>query len=359
MAGSDDDTTPPGWYRQKDDPGTLRWWDGEVWTDDLIPMPPGFGRAGRTAPDAPPRLEKTADLPSLIALEPDGDWAVDAWAADDLSEPLPRPRRSVPTGPATGAPRPRLDPGPTRIRTSPSAARPEPSSNSSSRVVRRRAGGVPHGATVAARALLIAVVLAVGYFGYTKIRDAEPSDARTLSTAAPAVEKDGPSDTPLAKVVLSLSDLPRGWATQAFDAKADDICQGLIPRNAIPPLELQSAGFTQGSSGPFMTNVVSRFANEDTAKAYMDLTARTIDSCRNYESNGSTVRLSPLDFPAFGDDTFVAKATGTYAEAPLDGDIVYVRVGNRVASIETIAFGESALNTDLIEFLTRLISRRM
>ena len=127
----------------------------------------------------------------------------------------------------------------------------------------------------------------------------------------------------------------------------------------IPPLELQSTSFTQGDAGPFITNVVARFANEDTAKAFMDLTAETVDSCRSYEVNGSTVRLGPLKFPTFGDETFAAKATGTYAGGPLDGDIVYVRVGNRVASIETIAFGKSTVNNELVEFLTRLVARRM
>jgi hypothetical protein len=394
LAGSDDETTPPGWYRQKDDPGTLRWWDGEVWTDDLMPMPPGFGRAGRAAPAAPSGREPgseaatpdgTDELPAAITLDPDGDWAVDAWASDDVSEPLPRPRRTAATRPtaaarppSTPAERTALDPAPTRIRTSPSSTRPAPSHSGSSsprrsarngggssdgdrtsQVVRRRAGGVPPGATVAARALLIAVVLGAAYFGYTKIRDAAPGDARTLTAAATAVEKDGPNDRPLTKVVLTLSDLPRGWATQTFDAAADDVCQGRIPRSVITPLEIQSASFTQGSSGPFMTNVVSRFANVETAKAYMDLTAQTTDSCRSYESNGSTVRLTPLEFPVFGDDTFVAKATGTYAQGPLDGDIVYVRVGNRVASIETIAFGKTDVSKDLLEFLTRLVSRRM
>ena len=44
MAGSDDETTPPGWYRQKDDPTILRWWDGEGWTDDTMPVPDEVAR---------------------------------------------------------------------------------------------------------------------------------------------------------------------------------------------------------------------------------------------------------------------------------------------------------------------------
>ena len=52
-------------------------------------------------------------------------------------------------------------------------------------------------------------MLGLGYFGYTKIRDAAPGDARTLSTTAAVVDKDSASATPLDKVVLTLSDLPR------------------------------------------------------------------------------------------------------------------------------------------------------
>ena len=205
----------------------------------------------------------------------------------------------------------------------------------------------------------VIAVLAVVFVGYTKIRDAAPSDADTLAATAAPATKEPATALPLAKVVLALTDLPAGWASQSFNAAADDICLGRIPRSVLSPVELDSASFTKGASGPYITNVVSRFGNETQAKQFMQLTAETIDSCRSYVDNGSTIKLGPLSFPEFGDETFAAKATGTSPYGALDGDIIYVRQGNRVASIQTISFGSSGVSNELVAFLTRLLARRL
>jgi hypothetical protein len=220
---------------------------------------------------------------------------------------------------------------------------------------------VPAGARVALRALLIAVLLGIGYLAYSRLADAEAGDARTLTeSAAPAPTLD--SDAPrIAQVVLALNDLPRGWSAQAIDAAAqDDICNGRVPLSVIEPLETTKASFTQGDAGPFITNVVSTFADAAEAEAFVDLTARTIASCRAYEADGGTsIELGPLEFPSFGDQSFAAEAVGTSPYGDLAGDIVYVRVGRRVTSVETIAFGDSTISPELVEHLTRLVAERM
>jgi hypothetical protein len=212
---------------------------------------------------------------------------------------------------------------------------------------------------VVVRALLICAVLGAGFVGYTKIRDAQPGDAATLTAKPAAVDKERSDATPLKEVALTLNDLPAGWATQTFDPGADDICQGRIPRSVLVPFEVQSSSFTKGPSGPFITDVAMRFVNVDTAKDFMALTAQTVDSCRAYEDNGSTIALGPLTFPKFGDETFAAKATGTSPYGALDGDIIYLRKGARVVSIQTISFATADVSNELVAFLTRLVEKRL
>ena len=214
-------------------------------------------------------------------------------------------------------------------------------------------------ARVAGGVAAVIAVLAIVFVGYVKLRDASAGNARTLATTAATITKDSPTAIPLPKVVLTVKDLPAGWAAQAYNAGADDICQGRIPRSVLSPIQVQTASFTKGASGPFITNVVMRFANEDVAKHFMDLTAQTVDSCRSYVSSGSVIRLGPLSFPRLSDDTFAAKATGTSPYGALDGNIVYVRHGDRVASIETISFGSASVSKDLVAFVTHLLAQRL
>jgi hypothetical protein len=210
------------------------------------------------------------------------------------------------------------------------------------------------------RALLIAALVGVGYVGYLQLENAEPEHARTIAEGESPEPTVDPDARRLDEVVLALKDLPRGWSAQAIDPAADDICEGRVPRSVIQPLELSMAGFTQGEAGPFITNVVATFADDDTAKAFLALTERTLESCRTYEVEGGTsIELSPLEFPNFGDESFAAEAIGDSPYGALAGDIVYVRVGNRVTSVETIAFGEDSIPPELVEHLTRLVATRM
>jgi hypothetical protein len=411
LAGKDDDATPAGWYRQQEDPGTLRWWDGSEWTDDTMPAPPDAGeratartaaaraetpalRAETPAPRAASGRERDTEAVPAIVVErgPEAAPSVPRQSAPvpgrrlgppSSARPDPRPgvapvRRPTPARateprppqrggarrpqPRPGArPEPRPGPG-AGARTRPAAARgdaPAPGrvARSGERVV-RRPGVAPPAVRVGVRALLLAAVVGVLYLGYVQLRDAAPPPARTVPEEVPeVVEEEG--TRPVAEALLTLADLPRGWAAQAHDPGADDVCHGRIPRSVIEPVEVASAAFTLGDAGPFITNTVARFADEDAAKDFLDLTQTTVESCRQYEANETTVRLGPLDYPRFGDDTFVASAGGDSPFGAISGAIVYVRVGNRVGSVETIAFGDTEISDELVERLANLLSRRL
>jgi hypothetical protein len=429
----DSEPTPPGWYRQPEDPDLLRWWDGEDWTDDTMPVP-----RRRTRRDAMAVAEAAAASGDLRPLpEPDEGPPTEAIALVLGEDPLPelRPRRhpepEIPAEPEANAPRPRPRAKRPAVRAPQAAERPrerprqpelEPleilddGDGGSAEPVRRRRIPAPDGSPgyrrppeeayraqragrpaaprptgqrpgerprhldeerrgtrlaapispatarsamkIAVRAGLIAVLVAIAWFGYVKVRDASPSDAATLSKdpTPVTVDKQAPR---LDQIVLTLSDLPRGWEAQATDPSSDDICDGRIPRSVIEPTSIKSAAFTKGDTGALIGNVVQEFTDDSAAEAFMDLTARVVDSCREYSTDQASVRLSPMSFPTFGDQTFVAEASGDAPGGALHGAIVYLRSGNRVSSVITITFGDSGVNTELIEHLADVVNRRM
>ena len=134
---------------------------------------------------------------------------------------------------------------------------------------------------------------------------------------------------------------------------------GRAPASVINPSEIQTTSFSQGSAGPFLTNVAERFANVELAKEFMDLTAKTMNTCRTYTTNGSTIHLGPATFPKLGDETFAVRASGSSPYGAIDGTVVYVRVGPRVASIQTLSFGPTQVSQNLVAFLTRMVELRL
>jgi hypothetical protein len=207
---------------------------------------------------------------------------------------------------------------------------------------------------------VLAVVAVVGYLAFVQLRDAEPDKAETLpETVTPARDPD-PDAPPISDAVISLGSLPVGWATQAYDPQGDDICEGRNPIVVIPPAEpIQSSSFNRGPAGPYLTNVVTRFDDVDTAKRYFDLVGDTIEACRAREVEGFTVELAPLDFPRFGDETYAVALAGQVSGGSLEGTIVYLRVGDRVASIQTLGVNGEDVEMEQVELLTQSVSRRL
>jgi hypothetical protein len=207
------------------------------------------------------------------------------------------------------------------------------------------------------RAGIIAVVVLLGWVGYSKLVEAEPSRARTLSKDGPAVDADQDAP-PMAQVVLTLSDLPRGWSSLAAPTNAG-ICDGRVPETVIVPTATQSATFTQDETQAVISSTVDEFANVDTAKAFMDLAARVIDSCRDSSANGTTTHLTPLEFPRFGDDTFAAALTSQTGQGSLRGELVYLRKGSRVAAVASIQLRAEPVDEDLLQLLVGRVSNRL
>jgi len=392
VVGSDDETTPAGWYRQKDNPSLLRWWDGEDWTDETMPVPDGLEKGHAKAPAGAGTALADRPAPSSAPLELSGmpgraggsgppkirigddedDWVAGTWAADDDVVPpvrRPRPRPAAGGGPRATEPAAgamtrgrRTAPTPRRDETPLIAADRRPTASRSrdaeggAHVVRRESG---NGARAALLSLLAALLLAGGWFAYTNLRDAAPSRATTVPDDPPVVDKPDSGLRPLEQVALAVRDLPKGWTEQKADPAATAICYGRSPASVLTPSDGKIVSFSQSPAGPYLTNVVAQFANVEVAKEFMDLTAKTVNTCRTYKVNDTTVHLGPVDFPEFGDDTFAARASGTTKIGPIEGTLIYVRKGARVASLSTISFGGNAVSSELTLFLTRGLAARL
>jgi hypothetical protein len=202
------------------------------------------------------------------------------------------------------------------------------------------------------------MVAAVAVLAYVLVRPflTDPGGARTIADEAREVAADdGP---PLAKALLSLSDLPTGWSSQAeLGSTRVGFCGGRNPLATVVPAEELHSTFSKTTNGPFLSEVALRYDTTHEAQVLMDLVAETLETCRSYDENGSSLTLEPLDFPEFGHDTFAAHVTGQSSLGPLEGDVAWVRKGSRVVSLSSIAFGD--FDVDLVELLTEAVVKRL
>jgi hypothetical protein len=273
----DDEPTPPGWYRQPDDPETLRWWDGDDWTDDTRPVPTPRVPAGEGAGALVEEGLVPIAEPIRVERRPRPEVGAPARTQPRRpgARPQPRPEVRAQRRPEVrvrdprqqAGPRPRVHDDEPRPRHLDGERRP---GRSGSRLVAQPSSATAQTALrIGVRAGLIAVLVAVLWIGFVQLRDA------------------------------------------------------------------------------------------DTAQAFVELTARVVDSCRESSTDGGTLRLAPMDFPRFGDQTFVAEVSGESPSGEAHGALVYLRKGNRVASVVTITFGDAGVNTELIEHLAQVVSHRM
>lgn len=395
---------PPGWYRQQTDPSMLRWWDGHDWTDDVLvvsegdlerdPDPPESQRSAAASSaaeaDRPKRSQparrgreklRPTPGPRGSGAAPEGDLRI--RIQEDAGEPpvsgamRPRPgptRRSAPPpdprrGGATGP-----EPRPLGARPGPGATqRPRPSGVGAALGTRRPTTGArpgrytpppaarPHLGRFAVRVVMVAGVAALGYLLIKPFFD-PPEEAQTVADrVAPTttIAEDGSfadGSAPLSDAVLGLSELPTGWSTQAeLPGPRLGFCGGRNPLQAIIPAEELQATFSRAAEGPFLSNVSLRFTNVDEAELFMDLVARTLETCHTYQQDGATFLLEPSDFPKLGDETFAAHLV--VGDSILEGDVVWVRHGARVFNLSGVAFGE--FDVDLIELLAERLARRL
>jgi hypothetical protein len=210
------------------------------------------------------------------------------------------------------------------------------------------------------------MVAAVAALLYVLVRPfiTDPHGARTVADEPRTTTTESQGRPPLADALLTLADLPTGWSAQADPGgPRTGFCGGRNPLAVVIPAEELHATFSKTTNGPFVSELALRYGSEDEAEQLMGLVEDTFESCRSYDENGGSLTLEPLDFVGLGNDTFAAHVTGQTSIGPLAGDVVWVRKGNRVVSLATIAFsdldGNLVSDVDLIELLTEAVVDRL
>ncbi|GAA3101909.1 DUF2510 domain-containing protein [Streptomyces rectiviolaceus] len=93
--------TPPGWYpdpgQTTDGPRTERWWDGNVWTDQVRAVGSATAGWGDSAPAAPPAYPPTAPTGVPTGAAPGAPLAYPSYPGQPTT-----PRRGLRTGIAVG-----------------------------------------------------------------------------------------------------------------------------------------------------------------------------------------------------------------------------------------------------------------
>ena len=176
-----------------------------------------------------------------------------------------------------------------------------------------------------------------------------PSTSSTSksSSQSSAADLSGPA---LQSALLSVEDMPPGYAVQPPSTNSTNgYCPGHDPATAVQEQEKAQVTFSKSTFGPFVAQIIGRYADEDTAKRYMAAVRDAGKACQSWtdtDSSGSTQSntLSPLSFEKFGDETFAMRLGTEGGFFPAGGDVVYVRHGKYVYLIGNV--GVPSANTD-------------
>ncbi len=189
-----------------------------------------------------------------------------------------------------------------------------------------------------------------------------PEPTHTLVPTPTATATPQPTPTPdpvivdaLADVALTLADMPAGWAETPTEPSDSDTGPCGNPdfdrkNNKLGEYEVQ---FQAGDSGPFVLQNLVEFPEGDAADAMA--WAKSSLTCTEWtetDPNGApvTYRLSPLEMPPFGDESFAARVEVDIAEVgTLTTDTVFLRVGTLLSIV-----GYSSIQDTDLDALTEL-----
>lgn len=199
----------------------------------------------------------------------------------------------------------------------------------------------------------------------------EPTIAATNTVPPTATASPVPTDTPkperseetLQNAMLRLDDFPVGWTIASYEESGQEIgvCNEIRPSYAYPPVITTTVLIEKSQLGPSVFEAIQVFASNDDAKAYMDYTQQ-VYTCGEYTTTNDvgtvvTWRISPLNFPSLGDETFAVRRTAEGADVSREEDLVFVLQGDIVMFINYVVI--AGIDSELTVQFTELAFQRM
>jgi hypothetical protein len=177
------------------------------------------------------------------------------------------------------------------------------------------------------------------------VGEPEPTTTTQASTTTMTAKKAPLTAAALQEALLTVEDLPPGYALSPPDEDDGDdtddtYCDGADPAKAVPPALEQEIGFRKGPLGPFLSQSILQYTVADEAQRYMAEFRRILDNCSSYDRTGadgetSTVTVTKMSFGPVGDDTLAIKFT-VQGASPFSGDTVLVRHDGIVLAVATM-----------------------
>lgn len=178
----------------------------------------------------------------------------------------------------------------------------------------------------------------------------EPTEAPSLLERLGLVEGEPDLDV-LAERLITIEDMPTGWSGAAVEKELNTdetygpFCVEGLPARAIGNVSVDFDGGT--ILGPFIQETITAYRSVDEAKQSFEDWKNAANQCAEYtDEEGNELSLSPLSFPAYGDESFAIRMNmgGFIADA--------VRIRMDELSLSVMMMGTSTdaeLQQELIE----------
>ena len=198
---------------------------------------------------------------------------------------------------------------------------------------------------------------------------AAPEETATIvetSSPATATPNDDEIAERLSAALLSIEDMPTGWAVGPPDEDEDenenDICGISSGQFAEGAAARVTANFQESEFGPFLAQVIDFFPDGD-AERVMTEFSDAFGSCTEWtdideDGTETTWRLSPLSFPKVGDETFAFRMSTVTFLGAFEVDFIVWRRGDVVEVIGHSMIGFEGIDSEQTEAFVRQADER-
>lgn len=179
------------------------------------------------------------------------------------------------------------------------------------------------------------------------------STPTSTPTVTPPLTPRPLSQTDLQETLLTLEDIPAGWAKGADEVEDDsDTFSFLCLEFQKKSIATASVSFEQGQMGPFLVNSLTTYNPDEGKKLFAEMKA-AVDQCPiiTETQNGETTEwtISPVSFPQLGDESFAVRASSDFLLGFVEMDSVYFRIGDTLSSTMYLVLGLESIDSTLTE----------